>query len=242
MKSLMWTLLVFILASSCVQSQNKFDHSKWNALLKKYVDENGLVDYKGIESEESFTEYIDLIAEADVGNFSRNGRLAFYINAYNACVVKNVLDNWPVESPLKVDGFFKKIKFTVAGENLTLDEIEHKKTLQIDPVFPHFGLVCAAVSCPKLIPFAYDADNVNEQLRKNAKDFLSDENKNYLDKESNTLYLSQIFKWFESYFINEYDSVLEFAAKYLPENDAKFVIDNKVDVEYLEYNWELNKQ
>ena len=140
--------------------QANFDHTKLDKLLKKYVDEKGMINYSAFRDNEDFNDYLNNIAKADIDNLSDNDKLAFYINAYNALTIKNVLNHYPIDSPMDVEGFFKEKKFKVAGMELTLDELEHKYVLPIDNALPHFGLVCAAVSCPKLLNKVYIGENV----------------------------------------------------------------------------------
>jgi hypothetical protein len=222
--------------------QANFDHSKFDNLLKKYVDEKGLVNYTAFQNNEDFNDYLNSIAKANIDKLSDNNKLAFYINAYNATVIKNVLDHWPIESPLKVDGFFNKIKHNIAGKEMTLDELEHKYTLKIEPVLSHFGLVCAAKSCPKLIPKAYNSKSVIKQLDENAKDYLNDEQNNRVDRKNSILYLSEIFKWFPDAFEKKYGSLKNTAMNFMIETDKQFLEENEVEVKFIKYNWQLNVQ
>jgi hypothetical protein len=233
--------LLFIITCSNAQS-NKFDHSIFDALLKNYVDESGMVNYDGFKNNKQFEEYLNSIESTDVSKLSREDKLAFYINAYNAAVIKNVVDHLPIDSPLDVDGFFNKIKHTIAGKEITLDELEHKYALKIESTLSHFGLVCAAVSCPKLIRTAYEGESVYEQLEENAHLYLNDHNKNQLDRENKILYLSEIFKWFDKSFKEKYGSLKETAIHFMNDEDSIFLLNNKVSVKYLKYNWELNTQ
>ncbi len=233
------TLLVFIVTVHFGQS---FDQSAFDKLLKEYVNEKGMVNYKGFAESNEFMEYLKRIAAADISGFDKNEKLSFLINAYNALVIKNVIDHPGIKSPMQVRGFFDDIEFEVFGEDLTLNELEYDYVLKIEPVLSHFGLVCAAVSCPKLLREIYKPEKVYEQLEANARDFLNNKYKNRLDKENKTLYLSEIFKWFEKYFTGKYGSVLNFVKKYMNEADKKFLEENEVDIEFIRYNWALNKQ
>ncbi|UCH66704.1 MAG: DUF547 domain-containing protein [Ignavibacterium sp.] len=233
--------LTFVLNCSTAPQAN-FNHSKFDNLLKKYVDEKGLVNYTAFQNNEDFNDYLNSIAKANINKLSDNNKLAFYINAYNATVIKNVLDHWPIESPLKVDGFFNKIKHKIAGKEMTLDELEHKHTLKIDPVLPHFGLVCAAKSCPKLIPKAYSGKSVINQLDKNAKYYLNDIDNNRVDRENSILYLSEIFKWFPDAFEENYGSLKNAAMSFINEKDKQFLEENEVQIKFIKYNWQLNAQ
>ena len=213
--------LLFIITCSNAQP-NKFDHSIFDDLLKKFVDESGMVNYDAFKNNNEFKEYITAIESADISGFIKEEKLAFYINTYNATVIKNVIDHLPIKSPLDVEGFFNKIKHTIAGKEITLDELEHNYALKIEPVLSHFGLVCAAFSCPKLIKTAYEGESVIKQLEENGRIYFNDSNKNRLDRENNILYLSEIFKWFKDSFVKRYGSITETAIHFMNDDDRSF--------------------
>jgi hypothetical protein len=114
--------------------------------------------------------------------------------------------------------------------------------MKIEPVLVHFGLVCAAISCPKLLRKAYDGKTVLQELEKKGEEFLSDPSKNRLDKENNILFLSEIFKWFKRNFEERYGSLQKAAAHFMSESDKKFLKKNTVEVKFNKYNWQLNTQ
>jgi len=234
------TLLLLSIAGCNYSQSSGFDHSKFDALLQVNVDGNGMLNYSAFKNNKNFDDYIKSIAEANVSNLSKEDKLAFYINAYNATVIKNVLDHSPITSPMDVDGFFKKIPHKIAREEITLDKLEYDYVMKIEPVLVHFGLVCAAQSCPKLLCKAYDGKTVFQQLKENGKIFLNDPSKNRLDKENKILYLSEIFKWFKNYFEGRYGSLQKAAHYFMNESDKKFLKENKVDIKFNKYNWQLN--
>ncbi len=236
-------LILFICSISILsaQSAGNFDHSIFDSILKKNVSTEGFVNYKGVD-QTKLDEYVQKVADADLSSLNNNEQLAFFINAYNALVIKNVLNYYPVEGPMKVDKFFDKNKFKIAGESLSLNELEYQKIFPIEPVMVHFGLVCAAVSCPKLLQTVYTGENVYNQLNENAVDFINNSKKNYLDKENSTLYLSEIFKWFRDSFEKRFGSLDKAARKFMNEDDRNFLNANKVEVDFLKYNWNLNEQ
>jgi hypothetical protein len=232
---------LFIITCSNAQS-NKFDHTIFDNLLNEYVNESGIVNYEAFKNNNEFTMYINSIESADISDLSDEEKLAFYINAYNATVIKNVITHLPINSPMDVDGFFNKIKHTIAGKEITLDELEHKYALKIEPALSHFGLVCAAITCPKLIRTAYESETVFKQLEENGRTYLNDSNKNRLDRENKILYLSEIFKWFKDSFVKKYGSLKETAIYFMNDDDSTFLMNNEVSVKYLKYNWKLNAQ
>lgn len=219
-----------------------FDHSIFDNLLKENVNNEGKVDYSAFSKSKKFKDYLEQIASTNLSGLNKNELLAFYINAYNALVIKNVIDNMPIKSPLDVDGFFKTKKFRIAGKDLTLDEIENDLVLKIEPVLSHFGLVCGALSCPKLLRKAYTEENVYNLLKENASAFIYDPTKNRLDKEKKIFYLSEIFKWFKKYFEEKYGSVLNAVKSFTNGPDKKFLNENVVEIKFIPYDWQLNKQ
>lgn len=243
MKKLLVSVVSVILFGSYSFAQsNIFDHSKFDVLLKSNVDELGLINYNAFKDSKEFNEYLKAVKSVNIIDLSVEDKLAFYINAYNATVIKNVLDHLPIKSPMDVDGFFNKIKHTIAGKEITLDELEHKYALKIEPTLSHFGLVCAAISCPKLLAKAYDGKTVFMQLKENAQLYLNDLQKNKLDREKDILYLSEIFKWFKEFFVKQYGSLKETAIYFINESDAKYLEENEVTIKYMKYNWKLNGQ
>jgi hypothetical protein len=58
----------------------------------------------------------------------------------------------------------------------------------------------------------------------------------------NTVYLSEIFKWFKDIFIKKYGSVLNAASHFINADDSKYLIENEITIKYIPYNWKLNKQ
>jgi len=243
MKTLILITLLLLFVTNCNYSQpSGFNHTKFDALLKANVDENGMVNYLAFKNNKDFDDYIKSIAEADISKLSKNDKLAFYLNAYNATVIKNVIDHLPISSPMDVDGFFKKITHKISRNEVTLDKLEYDYVMKIESVLVHFGLVCAAQSCPKLLQKVYDGETVFKQLKENGKTFLDDRSKNHLDKENNILYLSEIFKWFKNYFKERFGSLQKVAAHFINESDRKFLNENKVEIKFNKYNWKLNSQ
>jgi len=239
--------IILLFAISCTNGEgNKsrafFDHSLFNKLLSENVNSAGMVNYESLKKSVNFQKYITNLANADIKNLSKEDKLAFFINAYNAFVIKNVIDHWGISSPMDVKGFFDKIKFNLAGDKLTLNQIEHERALKIEPVLSHFGLVCGAMSCPKLLPKAYFGKTVMAQLEKNGKEFLADPYKNRLDKLHKVFYLSAIFKWFKNLFEDRYGSLLNTVKHFASDDDRKFLEKNDVEIKFLNYNWKLNKQ
>jgi hypothetical protein len=222
------------------------DHSAWNALLKRYVDDGGLVDYtKLLEDREALDAYLEELAEVPVGALTREEQLSFWINAYNACVANGVLKRQPLRSVQKVPGFFNRVRYRVGGESLTLDRIEERGRV-LGEWRIHFTLVCASTSCPPLRNEAYTAGQLEEQLTEQAARFLANRTHG-LRLESGVLRVSKIFQWYATDFVPhgrlEARTLLPLLRPYLEPALLQAIEDTpRLRLSFLEYDWTLNNQ
>jgi hypothetical protein len=219
------------------------DHSGFDALLKKYVDEDGQVAYakwkKNEEDLEKLRGYVEKIAEADPSEHGPDAQLAFYINAYNATVLGSIINHWPTESPMKIKGFFKVETHPIAGKEMTLDTLEHGLIRKkFDEARIHFVLVCAAKSCPRLRQKALTADNLEATLEAATREFVPQAT----ELKEGTVRTSQLFNWFSEDFEEAAGSVREYLAEYTDGEVAEALGEKDVEIEFTEYDWAVNAQ
>lgn len=221
------------------------DHGAYDAMLKKYV-KNNRVDYRGLKAEEQKLQvYLDSLAKVDPKACSRDEILALFINAYNAATLKLVLEHYPLKSIKDIPSKdrWDAERWTVAGEPLSLTDIEHKVLRKrFDEPRIHFAVNCASTSCPPLRAEAYTGGKINEQLQAAAEYFNRDFGGARWDAASKTLTLSKIYDWYEGDFKRQGDLV-SFVAKYAKPEMAKELdaLGNKnVNVEHESYDWSLN--
>jgi hypothetical protein len=212
------------------------DHSKLDALLKKHVSSSGKVNYAGFKTDvASLDAYLkNLSANVPASGVSKNDKLAYWMNAYNAFTVKLILNNYPVSSIKKISSDPWKVKFIKLGQKTyDLSTIEHGILRKMGDARIHVGINCASVSCPKLANKAFTAANVQSELTRLTKAFIKDKSKNQIS--ANEVKLSKIFDWFKSDFASK-GTLIDWINKY---SDVK--INAKAKVSYLTYNWNLNK-
>ena len=162
---------------------------------------------------------------------------AFWINVYNVIVIKSVIENYPVESPLSISGFFDKKKHTVGMEKLTLNEIENDKIRsRFNDPRVHFVLVCAGLGCPPIINKAYLPEILDTQLEKQTRLALNDSKFIRLNERKNKVAVSEIFKWYLKDFATSQSELISYINSY---RDEKIPTDYKL--EYYPYDWKLNK-
>jgi hypothetical protein len=221
------------------------DFSILDGLLHKYVDTKGRIDYAGWKAhdEPELDRFLEVVARARPGFYARDQAFAFWINAYNACVIKKILAKWPVEQVSKLPDFFKEKGLAVAGQDMCLDDIEHKHVRkEFSDARCHFALVCGAKSCPRLLDRAYQAEGLDAELTARAREFVNDDFRNVYDAKAGAAHVSEIFKWFSGDFEREGGTVIGFLRIYAtPEHQA--VLERKdLKLDCIPYNLELNKK
>lgn len=213
----------------------KVDHQIFNELLKNHVSTSGEVNYKAFrEHSTRFSEYLSILTKANpyAKNWSRNERLAFWINAYNAFTIQLILDNMPLESIKDIYRPWNKKFFSIAGIEIDLNHVEHEILRKMNEPRIHFAIVCASYSCPQLRNEAYTASRLEEQLKQQASQFINDPKRNRISKEA--VELSKIFDWFTKDFTAN-GSLIDFINQY-----SKVKVSKDADISWLDYNWKLN--
>ena len=212
------------------------NHSAWDNLLKKHVSKNGDVNYKAFQQDaEKLNTYIDYLAtKIPSENWSKQEKLAYYINVYNANTIKLIIENYPTKSIKDIKNPWSKKLIKIGNDLFSLSNIEHDILRNMDETRIHFAINCASKSCPKLMNIAYTTENVETLLELAAKAFINDPKKNKISKEN--VQLSKIFDWYKKDFTKN-GSLKNYINQY-----SQVKIDSKAKITYLEYDWRLNVQ
>ncbi len=239
---------------SALVSIDEIDHSPWDELLKKYVNSDGRVDYAGWKANAAdvieLDEYLKHLSSASHRvNATRDARLAFWINAYNAVTIRGILREYPTTSirnhTARLFGYniWKHLQLYVGGDPVSLEHIEHEILRKMNEPRIHFAIVCASNGCPRLMNEAYRSERIEDQLETNTKDFFSRAQNFQHDVGRKRFLLSAIIDWFEDDFGADQTAQLRMISKWLPTSAAKVAAENNtVSVSYLDYDWQLNKQ
>lgn len=225
------------LMSTPTKSSATIDHTAWDNLLKKHVDSNGMVDYKGFERDRpALTSYLQMLsAQEPTYDWSVQELLAYYINLYNGYTVAAILDHYPVKSIKDISGVWTSGSVPIGDNNLSLGGIENGVLRKMNEPRIHFAINCASISCPKLLNEAFTASAINEQLDRVTRDFINGD-KNELSKSNPKL--SSIFDWYDKDFtVDGKQDVIGYVNLY-----GKIKIDEKAELQYKAYNWNLNEQ
>lgn len=235
-------ILKFFLATCMLFSASIFaegiDHKPFDELLRAHV-KNGQVDYPAFQNNAAFDAYIEALAKPTTLN-SKNDKLVYYINAYNALAIKGITDGYSPSGALSRTNYFFIKKWAVNGQSLTLDGLEKTYLKPVDSRI-HVAVVCASKSCPKLNSEAFSNANIESLFEQNSRGFANDASKNSFDKAQKIAKISQIFEWHEKDFVRDAGSVQKWLAKYVSDPDvAKDLAADAYQIEHLKYDWSLN--
>jgi len=230
--------IVTCMVANTLYANNEI-HQPFNDVLSTSVM-NGKVDYKAIKNNPKFSTYIESI-KAKPSFANQSDELAYWINSYNALVIKGILDGGSPSTFFGRKSFFKGDDYELAGMSINLNDLERKVIIPIGEPRIHFAINCASSSCPKLIPEVYNAEILDQQLTQAAKDFINDTMRNHFDPDMKIASISKIFDWFEEDFIKHSGSVQKYLAQYvLDERIANDLRTGKYKIKYLHYDWSLN--
>jgi len=243
MKTLIASLSLALLtacsqAASVEPTQDANWQSDFSSLLAKYAKPSG-VNYNGWAKNSGDLEKLQGVVNAIAGGEptgSSDDKLAWYLNAYNAWILHLFLEDHPKSNTnaLKRNAFFGKDNIVVAGEEMSLNRLEHEI---IRPTFKearvHFALNCAAASCPPLRSEAYTGAQLDQQLQEQADAFIND-NPAGVQLDGKTAKVSEIFKWFSEDFDN--GDIKGYINKFRDEK-----LGDKVKIGYLNYDWSRNE-
>lgn len=226
------------------------EFAPWDQMLRQYVDAQGRVDYQTWQSSaQLLKDWLHQIAQLELNHASDpNLRLALWLNLYNALVIDQILEMYPIRSIrptfLGIPNwvaflqFFQQPIYQMGGHSYTLNQIEHQI---IRPEFRdpriHFALVCAAVGCPLLRNQAYQPDQVQAQLEDDAQRFINNPQK--VRYQPPVLYCSKIFQWYQQDFIQHSHSIPQYVQKYLA---FPVQLSATTPIRYLSYDWALNQR
>jgi hypothetical protein len=222
----------------------RFDHSGLDALLRKHVDDAGLIDYRALKADPTALDgYIASLAKAPLADMGRSERLTLLINGYNAFTLRLILDHYPIGSikDIPADQRWDAKRWNIGGNVWSLNQIEHE---QIRPHFKepriHFALVCAAIGCPPLRNEAYATDRLEKQLTAQAQYVHTHDRWFQFDANADVVRLTSLYHWYAGDFEQAAGSVLKYAAGHSPQLKQALDAGRKPKVEFLNYNWSLN--
>ena len=251
------TLLSSLALGACVTTHQTPEEIKvdcgspancWSEVLKKHVNEKGQVNFDAVARDRAaLSTYVRYIgSESPQSNpekfVSSDEKLAYYLNSYNALAMWGVVENGipqDFDSFFKRLGFFKFNEYNIGGIYTSLYDYENDVIRAVGDPRVHFALNCMSVGCPRLPKEPFLAKNLNDTLEAAALEFFGSPTYLRVNDEQKIVYISEILKFFTVDFVGPGKSpnliayVNKYSAKKIPET---------YEVEFIPYNWTVNRQ
>ncbi len=235
-------------------STKQISYESFQELLMEYLkeDTDGInkFDYRAVTDadQEKLSAYIDALSETNIFDYTRGEQQAYWINLYNATTIQVVLDHYPVSSITDIDispgvfsnGPWDKKLLTIRGEELSLNDIEHRI---LRPIWSderiHYAVNCASIGCPNLASTVYTAENMEAMLNKAMQDYLN--HPRGIRKIGNKkIVVSSIFDWYISDFGGTKKALFQYFARNLQGQLAEEIRNGTIKQISYEYDWSLN--
>jgi hypothetical protein len=233
-----------------------FDYAPWARVLKTHVNAYGMVDYAAVKAHpQDLNQFLQQVATYSPDRYlatftTEQQGLAYWINAYNAWMVKAVIEAYPLTSVQKIGAargavFAEKTR-SCGGVNLSLNDIE-SRARQFGNPGVHFALNCASLGCPPMSRQPFLPETLEAQLQHVTRDALRRQWYCHLADNGKTVKVTTIVKWYA-------DDILEWqrthgepatveawlASRTPPKVSA--ALNAKAKLDYIPYDWRLNDQ
>jgi hypothetical protein len=216
----------------------------WARVLERRVDDQGRIDFAGLAADrgdlDTYAAWVAAVSPASSpGSFATaEARLAYYINAYNALAMYNVVrSGLPLRLPSDKIRFFYSDRLLVGGKRISLYAFENDVIRPLGDPRIHFALNCMVKSCPRLPREPFTADRLESQLEAATREFLNDKRNVELFPPRRVARLSMILNWYEKDFLAKAPNLAAYVDRYRPEP-----IPAGYEIEFIEYDWALNAQ
>jgi hypothetical protein len=228
---------------------------------------DGLVYYRALRAErgrlDRYAGSLNVPA-AVYDAWSREHKMAFWINAYNAFVLQTVIDRYPIKggsqsyppnSIRQIPGAFEQAKHRAAGRSVTLDEIEKTILPQFKEPRVYLALGRGAVGSGRLRSEAYSGGRILQQLDDIQQGFVSERTMMQVDRASGQVSITPIVSWHDAEFIAVYDkgptgplaqrspierAIVAFISPRLLPLEKELLQKNEFKVTYHPFDWRLN--
>jgi hypothetical protein len=242
-------------------------HRPFDEILDLYV-RDGLVYYLALRNERArFDRYVQALGEVSADtlkSWPRDRQMAYWINAYNAFVLRAVIDGYPIRgkaadypanSIRQIPGTFERRTFRAGGRALTLDQIEKDVIAEFDDARALLALGRGAMGSPRLKSEAFTADRLEAQLATMTSELVTRRDLVFVDIGSERLSVNPLFSWRESAFTKTLAnrapavyasrsplerSVLALIDPLLVPNESEFLRKNTFRMAFHEFDWKLN--
>jgi hypothetical protein len=219
--------------------------ASWVTVLQRFVNEHGEVDFQGLATDpgelKAFVNYVGTVSPDSAPSLfpTREAKLAYHINAYNALSMYNVIESGIPKSLsglIKVR-FFGLKRFQIGGTSMSLYRYENDVIRPLGDERVHFALNCMSVGCPRLPRMPFLPEKLNDQLEQEARKFFGEPRNLEVLPEKRVVRLSEILKFYKEDFLAHSPTLIAYVNRYVNEK-----IPEEYRVEFVDYDWTINDQ
>lgn len=240
-------------------------HAALERILDVYV-RDGLVYYAALKAERpALDRYVAALDQpaASLAASPVADQRAFWLNAYNALVLRTVInaypiagkgDGYPAASVAQIPGAFDRIRHRVAGQTLTLDEIEQTVILGFDDVRMLFALGRGTLGSGRLRSEAFQGAKLDAQLDEAVREFARRSDAVRIDPPNGVVEVTPLFSWREAHLVRAFAEGGEMWANRSPleralmimayphrfPSEREFLALNTFQMKFGTYDWRLN--
>jgi hypothetical protein len=215
----------------------------WAKVLNEHVNEAGQVDFEGVKADPRYLRsYVEYVAhhgpKSDPTEFKdRNAELAFYLNAYNALSMYNIIESGIPKSlgGMKKVSFFYFTDAMIDGTKISFYDFENKVVRPIGEERVHFALNCMSKGCPCLPRVPFSPTKLDDQLAKEAATFFNEERNVQLEDGLKTVHFSEILKFYQEDFLKKSPTLIAYANQYRTQK-----IPDDYKIVFIPYDWTVN--
>ena len=232
-------------------------------VLDQYV-RDGFVYYAALKAERRVIDrHIASLAERPQAfdAWSAERRLAYWINAYNALVLRTVIDNYPIRSTsaefpeksvMQIPGMFTGREHEIAGQRFTLQAIEQERIAGFGDPRAYLALGRGAVGSPRLRSEPFVDGRLDQQLEAVVADFSTTPRHVTVDRLAGQVLVSAVLGWRTDRFIELVGStdgsgrsrieraIVELISPALFPRERAFLDENTYRLIYYDFDWRLN--
>jgi len=266
-RGLALAIVVACAVASSIAQENLADAAR-RKTLDEIVDlyvRDGYVYYRALKIERArFDTYVNSLADVPVDSLSRDEQLAFWLNTYDALVLRTVIDRYPIQgsspqyparSIRQIPGAFERLSHRVAGRSLTLDQIEQTILPRFHDPRVYLALGRGSVGGGRLLSEAFSPTRLEAQLTAVANECAGRLECFQIERQNNQVLVSAVFSWREQEFVAAYGgsapavlanrspierAVLAFVEPKLLAGEHEFLTNNQFQLRYRPFDWSLN--
>lgn len=234
-------------------------------ILDVYV-RDGLVYYAALKTERAnLDRFVASLESAEtwLPNASSGEQRAFWLNAYNALVLRTVINAYPIrgkaagypaESIAQIAGGVDKVRHRVAGQLLTLEEIEKTVIAGFGDPRMLLALGRGALGGGRLRSEPYRAAQLETQLNEAVKEFVTRLDTFRINRTTNVVEVTPLFSWREAQFVAGFSqggemwanrsplerALMSMSYPHLFPSEREFLALNTFTMTFGAFDWRLN--